>query len=462
MAAGMSRPAFVLDLGGETEMGWSSAPRLGVWRFELGAHSLRGLREACRAALVRGDDSLAARLVSRGGNEAAGRTVLREGRLPVVPYSLRKTIRLVAAQLSRWPVYACRGLLATGELEGPRTLGDEAEERPVGAGAGGGVPAAGGVPASGEGASELAFRFRLALAWIRRSWRILFRHDHWNVGVVDRPIEDFLDADEAPEIAWAEAPPRHSFRADPFGVAADGRTWILYEELDYRDARGRVVAEEWGEPGEVLRREVVSDGEIHLAYPYLLQENGRIYCVPETSESGRVYLLRAVEFPWRWEQAAVLLEGVRAVDSTVFRHGGRWWLFAADDRSRPRHVLNAWHAETLLGKWTEHARNPIKVDVRCARPAGTPFRSEGRLYRPTQSGARRYGEALVLNRIETLTPARFEETAVRRIEPDPAGPCPDGLHTLSRLGPGRCLVDGNRTRFSHHQLVRRLRETVGI
>lgn len=452
-----SPPDFVIDLGREGVPEISTTPPLGIWRFEIGRDSAGGVRQACRAALARGEDSLVARLVAREGSDGGRRTVLREGRLPLVPYSLRRTIGGAADQLSRWPLYACQGVLATGDLGGPRTLRDEAGGRKVGRGEDAGGPAD-GMSASGE----LAFRLRLALTWIQRTWRTLFRHDHWHVGVVDRPIEDFVDMDEAPETTWLENPPRHTFRADPFGVAADGGSWVLYEEVDYRDGLGRIVAEEWREPGEPSRREVIFGGDQHLSYPYLVREDGQIYCVPETSESGRVHLFRAVEFPWRWEHAAVLLEDVAALDSTLFRHSGLWWMFATDARSGPRHVLNAWHAEALAGEWTEHARNPIKVDICSARPAGTPFRHEGRLYRPAQSGARRYGERLALNRIETLTPDQFEERTVRWISPDPEGPCPDGLHTLSRLGPDRCLVDGNRTRLSHHELVRRIRETVGI
>lgn len=462
VAADASPPVFVLDLGGEVEANRADGPPLGVWRFEVAGGSPGSLREPCRAALARGQASLAVRLVARRGDAPGERTVLREGRLPLVPYSLRETIRGTGRQLARWPVYACRGLLATGELEGPRTLGDGSGGQPAGRGADGESPPTDGAPDPGERTSEPVFRVRLAAAWVRRLWRTLFRHDHWNVGVVDLPIEDLLDRGGTPETAWADTPPRHTFRADPFGLAVDGRTWILYEEVDYRDGRGRIVAEEWADSGEVRRRDVVLEGDTHVSYPYLLREDGEIYCVPETSASGRVHLLRAVDFPWRWERAAVLLEEVTALDSTLFRHGGRWWLFATDARSGPRHLLNAWHAERLRGEWTEHARNPIKVDVRSARPAGTPFRHEDRLYRPAQSGARRYGEALVLNRVETLTPARFEETEVRRIDPDPSGPCPDGVHTLSRLGPNRCLVDGNRARFSPHEFVRRLRESLGI
>ena len=54
-------------------------------------------------------------------------------------------------------------------------------------------------------------------------------------------------------------------------------------------------------------------------------------------------------------------------------------------------------------------------------------------------------EALIAG--ENVNPvAHFEEEAVATIAPDPDGPYPDGLHTLSRVG-DLTLVDGRRTTF---------------
>ena len=88
--------------------------------------------------------------------------------------------------------------------------------------------------------------------------------------------------------------------------------------------------------------------------------------------------------------------------------------------------------------------NPVRCDVRNARPAGPPFVHEGCLYRPAQDCSRSYGGAIVLNRIDVLTTEWFHETPMARIQPDPNGPYPDGTHTLSPLGPTQTLVDGKR------------------
>lgn len=109
--------------------------------------------------------------------------------------------------------------------------------------------------------------------------------------------------------------------------------------------------------------------------------------------------------------------------------------------------LYIWHAPNLTGPWEPHLLNPVKADVRSSRPAGTPFTHEGYLYRPVQDCSYSYGQRVVLNRISEITPTRFNEEAVGTVDPDPYGPYPNGLHTLSSAGRWT-LVDGVRRRFA--------------
>ncbi len=193
----------------------------------------------------------------------------------------------------------------------------------------------------------------------------------------------------------------------------------------------------------------------HLSYPYLIEEDGAIYCLPENSAAGRVTLLLAVRFPDRFEPAAVLLERFAGVDCTPFRHEGRWWMLAMNHHDQDVAKLFLFHADHLLGPWRPHRWNPVRCDVRNARPAGPPFVHEGRLYRPAQDCSRCYGGAIVINRIDVLTTEWFHETPMVRIQPDPNGPYPDGTHTLSPLGPNRTLVDGKRVSSIMQRLTRR-------
>ena len=124
-----------------------------------------------------------------------------------------------------------------------------------------------------------------------------------------------------------------------------------------------------------------------------------------------------------------MLEDIRLVDSTLFEHEGRLWLFATvpTPGGSDWDELFAWHAPALAGPWTAHARNPIKSDCRSARPGGRPLRIGPRLLRPAQRCERFYGEALVWLEIVTLTPDAFEEVEITEWRAE--GPGVTGPHT---------------------------------
>jgi hypothetical protein len=140
----------------------------------------------------------------------------------------------------------------------------------------------------------------------------------------------------------------------------------------------------------------------------------------------------------------VLLEDVPARDPTVFSHEGRWWLICTLRGDRDLHI---WHADELEGPWRPHDGNPVKSDIASSRPAGQPFMLDGELCRPAQDCSRTYGGRVVIQRIDALDERHYEETTIATLEPDPTGPFPGGLHTVSALGDST-LIDGCRWTFS--------------
>jgi hypothetical protein len=196
---------------------------------------------------------------------------------------------------------------------------------------------------------------------------------------------------------------------------------------------------------------------VHLSYPFLLEHEGRLLCLPESSAAGEVAVYTVERFPDRWTRVATLLSGTALADASVFEYEDRWWLAASEVADKGANSeLHLFHAQTPTGPWTAHPRNPVKIDVRSARPAGQPFVVDGVLYRPAQDCSTTYGARVVINRVVTLTPAAFHEEQAAVLNPDPRGPYPDGLHTVSRLG-DRTLIDGKRTVFVPAECRRLLR-----
>jgi hypothetical protein len=283
---------------------------------------------------------------------------------------------------------------------------------------------------------------RLALAWAR-----LFRHPQWNIGILREPIESVLAngvfTDE--HIEWFPLDGRKDFLSDPFPVVRDGVVTILCERFPYDVGRGVIASVVYAD-GRFRGAEAAISRAEHMSYPCVIEWGGDIYCVPETHAAREVALYRAVEFPSRWEKVAVLIANFAGVDPTVLFREGRWWLFCTERGATENTNLLLWHAADLLGPWEPHAANPVKVDIRSARPGGTLFVHDGALYRPAQDCSTRYGGALSIQRVLRLDSQGFAEETVSRITPPRDSRYPMGRHTLSRAG-DVMIVDGHRFVF---------------
>jgi hypothetical protein len=161
-----------------------------------------------------------------------------------------------------------------------------------------------------------------------------------------------------------------------------------------------------------------------------------------------------------WTEHALLLESFPALDPTIFRHGGRWWLFCTSAAEGANERLVAWHAKDLAGPWEPHMANPLKVDIRSARPAGRPFIHKGQLIRPAQDCSTHYGAALVFNRVLTLTPNEFTEETIGKLMPCAEGPYPAGLHTVGKFGEFT-IIDGARWTFVPAEMRRAMGRKLG-
>jgi hypothetical protein len=142
-----------------------------------------------------------------------------------------------------------------------------------------------------------------------------------------------------------------------------------------------------------------------------------------------------------------MLENLEVFDPTIAEIDGRWWLFCARGElgASTWEELHLFHAPTPLGPWTPHRRNPVKSDVRSARPAGRLFQHAGEWYRPAQDCSVRYGYAMSINRITRLTPTEYDEVVVQHIAPDWSANL-IGTHTLNAAG-RLTVVDGMRRRW---------------
>lgn len=241
-------------------------------------------------------------------------------------------------------------------------------------------------------------------------------------------------------------PPPDRFWADPHVVVRDGRYYVFLEEYLYTTHRAHLSVLELRRDGTHDPPVPIIERPYHLSYPHIVSWQGELYLIPESKGNRSVEAYRCARFPYDWEPAAVLMEDVAVVDSTLIEHGGRWWLFAnvvENEGASSWDELFLFSADSpLSARWTPHPENPIVSDVTRSRPAGPLFRRDGRLYRPSQNSALRYGFGFNINEVTELSETRYAERVVKRVEPD-WDPEIYATHTLSSEH-GLTVIDGMR------------------
>lgn len=265
------------------------------------------------------------------------------------------------------------------------------------------------------------------------------RKDIWRVGVITAQIAEVAAPGGLARlpIHWFPEEPAFTFLADPFGIRRDGRLFVFAEAYDYRTRHGVIDLLELDGALQVVRRRTVLQEAWHLSYPYVFEAEGAVWMTPEAHRAGEVTFYRAERFPDLWRPVGRFELDTPAVDPTVFRHGGLWWLAYAPDgpQAAKQGRLHLACAEALTGPWRPHAGNPVRISRASSRPGGTPFEIGGQLMLPVQDCVATYGHAVRLLRIDVLTPDRFEADAGPPIiSPSAAAPYREGLHTLSACG----------------------------
>jgi hypothetical protein len=240
-------------------------------------------------------------------------------------------------------------------------------------------------------------------------------------------------------------PPDDRFWADPFVVEHEGRRALFIEELEYADNTGYLSVIPFDDDDKpVLPPVPILKKPYHLSYPHIFSDDGVLYMIPETCQNGTIELYRSVRFPDKWEFVMNLMEDIYAVDTTVWKHDGKYWLFAnvvENKGGSSCDELFLFYSDTLLGNcWQPHPCNPIVSDVRRARPAGRIFEQDGRWFRPSQDCSGSYGRAVQIQRIEHIDEFTYVETPTGRIDAnwDKDIVC---VHTLNRAG-GLTCIDG--------------------
>ena len=219
-------------------------------------------------------------------------------------------------------------------------------------------------------------------------------------------------------------PPKDRIWADPFPVEYNEKLFIFVEQ-QIRHENGTLGFIELFDDYSYSDFIPILQRPYHLSFPNIfnvfVNEKLQWYMIPETNENKNIELYRSIDFPYKWKFEMELLSNITAVDSTLFYHANKWWLFTSTVTSAlsVNENLHIFYSDTFpSGHWLPHPMNPVVVSPTNSRMAGKIFYDDGSYYRPAQNCFRNYGSEININRIHILNENFYKEEIFSKIVPD--------------------------------------------
>ena len=403
--------------------------RHGIWYIHLGDPRRNGDEPALFWEVFSAEPASKAALEAVDPTREA-RRVLYSSTIPTDPISLQRTRNAAYWKSARFIIRRLADLAARQWTPDSEPVDHRRRQ--------------GRPPSNADAVRHIA---RLAGRVTKRRLRSATFRRQWFLGIRRRQADTLPHEDPNP---WQVIPPPPDRQwADPFVFERAGETLVFFELFRFADAKGELAVAHL-ERGKLSDAEPILRAPHHLSYPYVFRDGTDTFMIPESGEAERVELWAATDFPTGWTPVEALLEGVPAVDASVLRHAGLYWMWVSqaggggpmDDETF------LYFSDRLDSGWTAHPRNPVVSDARRARPAGRPFHHGEVVIRPAQDGTGRYGSRVVFNAVDVLTPDEYRETPVGTLEPSWAGEhnlcahtytfdgqfeATDGLRLVSRL-----------------------------
>ena len=239
-------------------------------------------------------------------------------------------------------------------------------------------------------------------------------NDAWSIGIytgkdpfnlvspdyISNPVLTAKDVTDVPA----------DFVADPFMVKKDHAWYMFFEVMNRHSGHGDIGLAISQDGLHWKYKQIVLDEPVHLSYPYVFKWKNEYYMIPECYKSHSIRLYKAVNFPTQWSFIGTLLYG-SFIDSSIFRHHGKWWIFTTDRTESD--ILRLYYAKNLMGPWIEHPKSPIIMrNANIARPGGRVLIFDNQIIRYTQDDDPTYGNQIRAFKITKLTTRSYEEKEI--------------------------------------------------
>lgn len=224
--------------------------------------------------------------------------------------------------------------------------------------------------------------------------------------------------------------------ADPFLYEADGEHYLFVELYDNKKNIAGIGCYQFIDRVPVFKGKII-ENSYHMSYPCVFSYKGQHYMIPETSANQTVELYRAEDFPMKWKKVSNLITGERYVDTSVVKQGDSYFAVSYK-KNEHGWSLDAFSLDMENNQMTKLGSKTYKTNT--GRPGGGFICGEN-LERPAQNCASKYGENLIIYKIDQLDGIGYEEHEVGKVTVHdiPMKSAPNRVHTYNQDSLYECV-----------------------
>lgn len=258
-------------------------------------------------------------------------------------------------------------------------------------------------------------------------------------------------------------------QADPFLFVHQNRLFLFFEEMLFERGLGVIKMTStkdlahWTDPVQIT-----NEPSTHFSYPYVFENKGEIYMMPETGCDHNIRLYRALDNTLtKFIQDKIILQRnepkeINSItfdfaDSCIFPHNSKYYLFTSIFKDNEYSLL-LYISDNFDGEYTLHPCSPIAIGNDIARCGGSIIGWNDMILRPCQDCTAVYGGQLHLMQIKELTPTTYvEEKFFSNVIPQKESFFREGGHHLNIAEFNGKLIVAMDTRFTTSFFLERIR-----
>ena len=215
-----------------------------------------------------------------------------------------------------------------------------------------------------------------------------------------------------------------SLKAEPITIAADpflfvhDDTLFLFYERKTMYSKADIVMEctkdlvHWSKPVIVLHE------DFHLSFPFVFEDNGHVYMIPESCAAKSIRLYEAdnkelSSFSYRCtliEDESPESKEISYTDSSILKLYDSYYLFTSYRNRFHQNVAELYYSNSIFGPYRLHTKSPIVADNQYARGAGSILEIDGEKLRFAQDCEKRYGDNVHVFQIDNISEDNYSES----------------------------------------------------